>query len=101
MDKHDDVVRALETSLDYVHLYEAEIGAVCVLPQNTVRDAIDLLKPVKPVHNDALVKCGWDDVYNCGACGNQLRGFANYCDKCGRKVEKAEKAVRRGKKIRL
>ena len=62
---------------------------------------LEMLTAVKPVHNDALVKCGWDDVYNCGACGNQLRSFANYCDKCGRKVEKAEKAVRRGKKIRL
>ena len=43
-------------------------------------------KPVAPVPNETLNKLGWDDALNCGACGEHLRTFANYCDHCGRPV---------------
>ena len=44
-------------------------------------------EPVKPVQNETLQRIGWDDARNCGACGNQLRLLAKYCDECGRPVD--------------
>ena len=57
----------------------------------SVEDIALLLKrqiPVSPVRNEKLILSGWPDVYDCGACGNQLRSFANYCDHCGRPIKK-------------
>ncbi|MBR2681343.1 MAG: hypothetical protein IKE23_11455 [Exiguobacterium sp.] len=45
-------------------------------------------EPVEPVPNEILNGLGWHDMYNCGACGNQLRTLANFCDVCGRPVKK-------------
>ena len=45
-------------------------------------------EPVEPVPNETLRRLGWDDAKNCGACGNQLRTFAKFCDKCGKAVVK-------------
>lgn len=42
---------------------------------------------VAPVPNEGLRLAGWCDVKNCGACGNQLRFMANFCDVCGRPVK--------------
>lgn len=44
--------------------------------------------PVLPVPDEILNSLGWDDMQKCGACGNQLRTMANFCDVCGRAVKK-------------
>ena len=48
-------------------------------------------EPVEPVPNEILNGLGWHDMYNCGACGNQLRTLANFCDVCGRPVKRIRK----------
>jgi hypothetical protein len=48
-------------------------------------------EPVEHVPNDILNGLGWHDMYNCGACGNQLRTLANFCDVCGRPVKRIGK----------
>ena len=48
-------------------------------------------EPVEPVPNEILNGLGWHDMYNCGACGNQLRTLANFCDVCGRPVKRIGK----------
>ena len=48
-------------------------------------------EPVEPVPNEILNGLGWHDMYNCGACGNQLRTLANFCDMCGRPVKRIGK----------
>ena len=45
-------------------------------------------EPVEPVPNEILNGLGWHDMYNCGACGNQLRTMSNFCDVCGRAVKR-------------
>ena len=58
--------------------------------RNAMANAMRLLKdqePVAPVPNETLQGLGWDDAMNCGACGNQLRRTANFCDQCGRCVK--------------
>lgn len=54
------------------------------------RDALALLKeqaPVKPVKNKLSWEHGYNwDIWDCGHCGSQLRSDANYCDRCGHKV---------------
>ena len=48
-------------------------------------------EPVEPAPNEILNGLGWHDMYNCGACGNQLRTLANFCDVCGRPVKRIGK----------
>ncbi len=48
------------------------------------------LEPVAPVPDMVLNGLGWHDMQDCGACGNQLRTLANFCDVCGRAVKKGE-----------
>lgn len=45
-------------------------------------------EPVEPVPDDILNCLGWHDMQDCGACGNQLRMMANFCDVCGRPVKR-------------
>lgn len=56
----------------------------------TVADALALLKEqtsVKPVKSKLSWEHGYNwDIWDCGHCGSQLRGDANYCDRCGHKV---------------
>ena len=47
-------------------------------------------EPVAPVPDEILNGLGWHDMFDCGACGNQLRTMANFCDVCGRMVKKGE-----------
>ncbi len=47
-------------------------------------------EPVAPVPDEILNGLGWHDMKDCGACGNQLRTLANFCDVCGRAVKKGE-----------
>ncbi len=53
-------------------------------------DALALLKeqtPVKPVKSKLSWEHGYNwDIWDCGYCGSQLRSDANYCDRCGHKV---------------
>ena len=61
-------------------------------------DIIDVLiekqgferEPVAPVPNEILNSIGWHDMFDCGACGTQLRHIANYCDVCGRPVKRKD-----------
>ena len=54
------------------------------------QDALTLLKeqtPVKPVKSKLSWEHGYNwDIWDCGYCGSQLRSDANYCDRCGHKV---------------
>ena len=54
------------------------------------QDALTLLKeqtPVKPVKSKLSWEHGYNwDIWDCGHCGSQLRSDANYCDRCGHKV---------------
>lgn len=45
-------------------------------------------EPVEPVPDDILNGLGWHDMQDRGACGNQLRTMANFCDVCGRPIKK-------------
>lgn len=45
-------------------------------------------EPIAPVPDDVLNGLGWHEMFDCGACGNQLRMCANFCDVCGRPVKK-------------
>lgn len=47
--------------------------------------------PARAVKSTLSFTHGYDFIiWECGNCGNQLRSFANYCDKCGRKVQLPE-----------
>ena len=42
---------------------------------------------VKPVKSKLSWEHGYNwDIWDCGHCGSQLRSDANYCDRCGHKV---------------
>lgn len=42
---------------------------------------------VKPVKSKLSWERGYNwDIWDCGHCGRQLRDDANYCDRCGHKV---------------
>lgn len=51
-----------------------------------VEEILARAEPVEPVKNETLCRIGWEDVKNCGACGNQLRSFSKFCDACGKAV---------------
>lgn len=57
---------------------------------NACSGALELLKaqtPVKPVKSKLSWEHGYNwDIWDCGHCGSQLRSDANYCDRCGHKV---------------
>ena len=56
-----------------------------LVPQDTVRNVLELLKglePVKPMAIDAT-------MFACGNCRFALPRTANFCWKCGRKVERS------------
>lgn len=63
--------------------------------ENLMADALGVLnalleeqEPVKPIKNKLSFTRGFDwDIWDCGCCGNQLRSFAAYCDRCGRAVK--------------
>ena len=51
-----------------------------------LEEILNRAEPAEPVKNETLRRLGWEDVKNCGACGNQLRSFAKFCDVCGKAV---------------
>ena len=58
-----------------------------VVPADTVRDALALLKeqgPVKPVWHECNEYIGY---FACGACGANMGTNPKYCWYCGRKVK--------------
>lgn len=69
-------------------------GNVPLMP--TVRIAIEHIindaptieaESVKPVKSKLSWEHGYNwDIWDCGHCGSQLRSDANYCDRCGHKV---------------
>lgn len=63
---------------------------VCPHCSNCDVDEDGLLKeqtPVKPVKSKLSWEHGYNwDIWDCGHCGSQLRSDANYCDRCGHKV---------------
>ena len=83
----DSVAKAKSRGMKHVTLrvVEAE-DVVAVLCGKTGTGG----KPVAPVPDEILNGLGWHDMKDCGACGNQLRTMANFCDVCGRAVKKGE-----------
>lgn len=88
--------RMIEHLTTYVRNAKAE-GRMHIHPDvREVEEIISLLaektkaggEPVKPFPNETLNKLGWSGMENCGACGNQLRTNANFCDVCGRAVKR-------------
>ena len=79
------VAKADRKGVKYVtlRLEEAE-NVVAVLCGKTETG----LDPVAPVPNGVMGALGWDDMFDCGACGRLLRTGANFCDMCGRAVKK-------------
>lgn len=58
--------------------------------QTELEEILNRAEAVAPVPNEILNRLGWDDMKNCGACGNQLRSGAKFCDQCGRPVGEKE-----------
>ena len=65
--------------------------------KEAIEKAIEALKlqeaqaPVRAVKSASSFTHGYDFIiWECGNCGNQLRSFANYCDKRGRKIQLPE-----------
>ena len=77
--------KAKSRGMKYVMLYVSEAeDVVSVLCNKTATGG----EPVSPVPDTILNGLGWHDMKDCGACGNQLRMMANFCDVCGRAVKK-------------
>ena len=65
-------------------------GGLALMPARLRLKVLALLKeqtPVKPVKSKLSWEHGYNwDIWDCGHCGSQLRSDANYCDRCGHKV---------------
>ena len=70
-----------------------------------MQDALDILEalePVEPYEDKNLIRGGWigRETECCGACGNNLRLTARFCDRCGRPVKRAELANGMNRRLR-
>lgn len=100
MTDYDKVVKGLEAHIGEHKTclfcpYTNIEGATCMTQMHKealslIREQQELLKaqtPVKPVKSKLSWEHGYNwDIWDCGHCGSQLRSDANYCDRCGHKV---------------
>lgn len=87
MQMTESVAKARNRGMKHVALRVTEAEeVVAALCNKTVTGG----EPVAPVPDTILNGLGWHDMKDCGACGNQLRMMANFCDVCGRAVKKGE-----------
>lgn len=94
MTDREKVINGLE---EVKHLIRCEnLPAHTLKAILTVDDAIDLLKaqePIAPVKVNRYMETDengdWfsHETYDCGNCGVELHGKANYCHLCGRAVK--------------
>lgn len=59
---------------------DAEFGCIMSL----MRDALELLKPVKPQEHDYVI---YGYRFTCGACHHKIWRNNNFCPNCGRAVK--------------
>lgn len=68
---------------DLTRFYDNEVTARELIDEQPTIEA----ESVKPVKSKLSWEHGYNwDIWDCGHCGSQLRSDANYCDRCGHKV---------------
>lgn len=78
----EKVIHDLEKCLDD--------SVAAVVPADTVREVIALLKarePVEPKKLMSKIKNGYKWRFYCGKCGDEIDRLDKYCRHCGREVK--------------